>query len=74
MPVINLQDYPELLLLCGPYIPYFDTLEKVCLLLNTGQSSEQRVTETSTNRKQVCQDLPRHSSKLRSLFFKSQRN
>ena len=49
MPIINLQEYPELLLLCGPHMPYFDTLEEVCLLLNTGQSSEKRVSESSTN-------------------------
>ena len=75
MPIINLQEYPVLLLLCGPHIPYFDTLEKVCLFLNTGQSSEQRISESSTNistmhGNQVRPDIPRHS-KLRSLFWKS---
>ncbi|XP_078153961.1 uncharacterized protein LOC144549086 isoform X2 [Carex rostrata] len=43
------EEYPELLLLCGPHIPYFDTLEELCLLVNTTRSSEQRVSETSTN-------------------------
>jgi hypothetical protein len=49
MPIINLQCHPELLLLCGEYIPYFDTLEEVCLLLSTRPSPEQQVSEPETS-------------------------
>ncbi|XP_078154047.1 uncharacterized protein LOC144549187 [Carex rostrata] len=66
------QEYPELLLLCRSRMPYFDTLKEVCLLVNTTPSSEQRVSETSTNidnareasssRGEICIQLPSDSN------------
>jgi hypothetical protein len=64
--------HPELLLLCAAYIPYFDSLEKVCLLLNTRQSSKQQGSEISNNinnERLVDQDIPRISN-VRNIFRK----
>jgi hypothetical protein len=75
MPIINLQCHPELLLLCGEYIPYFDTLEDVCLLLSTRPSPEQQVSETETssndikNEKLSSQGF-RRLSNIRNMFRK----